>query len=107
LNIPASEEIKGGIFMSKNRNKDTKQNQPAQDDSGVYTFRDYFYINLIFWGFLTVVAVAVFFSTGAKMDPVIENVFTFIYMVFGLGFTAVSIFDALYEKVAGQNKNEK
>lgn len=96
--------------MSKNRNKDAKQNQQIRPDSGKYTFRDYFYINLIFWGFLTVVALIVFFSTGAKMDPmdpVIENVFSFIYLVFGLGFTAVSVFDALYEKVAGHDDNEK
>lgn len=96
--------------MSKNRNRETKQNQPAKQESGAFTFKDYFYINIFFWAFLAVVSVIVFFSTGAKMDPIdpiMENVFTFIFLVFGLGFTAVSIFDAVYEKMAKNNTDEK
>jgi len=93
--------------MSKNKNRDIKQNQQASAESGAFSLKDYFYVNLFFWGFLLVVAVIVFFSTGAKMDPIMENVFTFIFLVFGLGFTAVSVFDAVYEKVAKKNSNEK
>jgi hypothetical protein len=93
--------------MSKNNNKETKQNQPAKQESGAFSLKDYFYINIFFWAFLVAVSVIVFFSTGAKMDPIMENVFTFIFLVFGLGFTAVSIFDAVYERVAKNNTNEK
>ena len=93
--------------MSKNRNRDIKQNQQASTERGVFSLKDYFYVNLFFWGFLLVVAVIVFFSTGARMDPIMENVFTFIFLVFGLGFTAVSVFDAVYEKMAKKSGNEK
>jgi hypothetical protein len=93
--------------MSKNRNREIKQNQPEKQDSGAFALKDYFYINIFFWAFLVVVSVIVFFSTGAKWDPIMENVFTFIFLVFGLGFTAVSVFDAVYERVAKNNADEK
>jgi Na+/H+ antiporter NhaC len=94
--------------MAKNKNKDLKQQQaPAQKTSDEFSFKDYFYINIFFWAFLLVVAIIVFFSTGAKMDPIMENVFTFIFLVFGCGFTAVSIFDGIYEKFNKGAKDEK
>jgi hypothetical protein len=94
--------------MAKNKNKDFKQQQaPAQKANDEFSFKDYFYINLFFWAFLLVVALIVFFTTGAKMDPIMENVFTFIFLVFGCGFTAVSIFDGIYEKFNKGAKDEK
>jgi len=82
------------------KNKQQSKNLPS--DQQPYTFTDYLKINAIFWGFLVIVAVAVFITTGAKMDPVMGNVFFFIFAVFGGGFTAVSIFDYFYEKVASR-----
>jgi hypothetical protein len=80
---------------------------PVQKIAGEFTFKDYFYINIFFWAFLLVVAVIVFFTTGAKMDPIMGNVFSFIFLVFGCGFTAVSIFDGVYEKFNKAGKDEK
>jgi hypothetical protein len=92
--------------MSKNKNKETKQVVQAQG-SGEFTLKDYFYVNIMFWAFLLVVALIVFFTTGAKWDPIMQNVFTFIFLVFGLGFTGVSIFDAIYEKLSKGTADEK
>ncbi len=92
--------------MSKNKNKETKQAAPVKE-GGEFTFKDYFYVNLMFWGFLLVVALIVYFTAGAKWDPIMQNVFTFIFLVFGLGFTGVSVFDAIYEKLSKGSADEK
>lgn len=92
--------------MAKNKNKEQKQ-APVQKADDSFSFKDYFYINVFFWAFLLVVAVIVFFTTGAKMDPIMQNVFGFIFLVFGCGFTAVSIFDGIYEKFNKGSKDEK
>ena len=93
--------------MAKNKNRDLKQQAPAQKADDAFSFKDYFYINLFFWAFLLVVAIIVFFTTGAKMDPIMQNVFTFIFLVFGCGFTAVSVFDGIYEAFNKVPKDEK
>lgn len=80
--------------------KDKKQQQNDE-----YSLKDYVYINIGFWLFLCVVALGVFLSTGSKMDPVMQNVMAFIFLVIGGGFTLVSVFDFLYDKIAGK-KNE-
>jgi len=75
----------------------------------VSKFQEYLYVNLIFWGFLVLLCIAVYIDCavsgvvkfGDKPDEVMWQVFKFIPLVFGLGFTAVSIFDALYDKFAG------
>jgi hypothetical protein len=92
--------------MAKNSNVEEKQ-QTSGKNTDQFTFKDYFYINVFFWAFLFVVAIIVFFSTGAKMDPIMQNVFTFIFLVFGCGFTAVSVFDAVYEKFSKGAGDEK
>jgi hypothetical protein len=51
--------------------------------------------------------VIVFLTAGAKWDPIMANVFSFIFLVFGCGFTAVSIFDFFYEKAAAKNENKQ
>ncbi|MCX8092594.1 MAG: hypothetical protein N3E50_00325 [Candidatus Goldbacteria bacterium] len=86
-------------------NKEQKK-QPQQVEKDKFTLKDYFYINVIFWAFLLVVAVVVFITAGGKWDPVIESAFGFIFIVFGGGFALVSIFDYLYEKFAGKDENE-
>ncbi len=84
--------------------KKDKIRKPIQNiEKEEFTLKDYFYINLIFWAFLFVLAILVFFTTGGQWDPVMKNVFTFIFLVFGGGFTVVSIFDYIYERVAGKD----
>jgi hypothetical protein len=76
-------------------------------------FQEYLYVNLIFWGFLVVLCLAVYVDcviSGVvkfgEIDEVIKQVFQFILLVFGGGFTAVSIFDALYDRFAGPDSAE-
>lgn len=85
--------------------------QPVKAPSS--KFQEYLYVNLIFWGFLVVLCIAVYIDcvvSGVvkfgEMDEVIRQVFKFILLVFGGGFTAVSIFDALYDRFAGEENAE-
>jgi len=95
--------------------KDAKQKQkgPQPVQVPVSKFTEYLYVNLIFWGFLVVLCVAVYIDcvvSGVvklgEIDEVIKQVFMFILLVFGGGFTAVSVFDALYDKFAGEDDAE-
>lgn len=86
-------------------NKEQKK-QMSKTEKDEYTLKDYFYINVIFWAFLFLIAIIVFITTGGKWDPVIESAFGFIFIVFGGGFAIVSIFDYLYEKFAGKDENQ-
>ncbi|HPD18378.1 MAG TPA: hypothetical protein PLF61_01810 [Candidatus Goldiibacteriota bacterium] len=95
--------------MSNKEQKKQAQKSDAGKDE--FTIKDYFYINVIFFAFLFVIAIIVFITAGGKWDPVMESAFGFIFIVFGGGFVAVSIFDYLYEKYAGkkdenQNQNQ-
>jgi uncharacterized membrane-anchored protein len=94
--------------MAKNKNKEQRDQKEKQVEAEKedFTLKDYFYINLFFWGFLVVLSIIVFFTTGGQMDPVMENVFLFIFAVFGGGFTFVSLFDFIYEKVAKKNETQ-
>jgi hypothetical protein len=65
-------------------------------NEGMSEFKVYLYANLLFWAFLVLLGLGVFISCGAKWDEVMGNVFKFIFLVLGLGFTLVSILDALY-----------
>ena len=88
------------------KNKIENKQKPA-GNANEFTFKDYLYLNLMFWAFLLVVGLVVFFTTGAKWDPVMGNVFTFLFCVFGIGFTGVSIFDAVYDRTAKPGADEK
>lgn len=92
-----------------NADKDNKQKQkgPQPIQVPVSKVQEYVYVNLIFWGFLIVLCAVVYIDcvvSGVvkfgEIDEVIKQVFQFILFVFGGGFTAVSIFDYLYDKFA-------
>ncbi len=76
----------------------------SMPEEGLGKFKLYLYVNLLFWGMLMVVGVAVFVSTGAQWDPVMASVMKFLFLVVGGCFTLVSIFDAFYEKVFGEDE---
>jgi len=95
----------------KDARQKAKGPQPVAAQSS--RFQEYLYVNLIFWGFLVVLCLAVYVDcviSGVvkfgEIDEVIKQVFQFILLVFGGGFTAVSIFDALYDRFAGPDGAE-
>ena len=57
--------------MAKNKNKE-QQHVPVQKLNNEFSIKDYVYINIFFWAFLVIVALVVFFTTGAKMDPILS-----------------------------------
>ena len=85
-----------------------KPKGPAPVAPATSKFMEYVYVNLMFWGFLVLLCIAVYIDCavsgvikfGDAPDDVMNQVFKFILLVFGLGFTAVSVFDALYDKYA-------
>ncbi|MFP4466095.1 MAG: hypothetical protein ACLFP1_03515 [Candidatus Goldiibacteriota bacterium] len=89
---------------NKENRKDSKVNRQKEDEE--YSLKDYLYINVVFWAFLLVVAIVVFFTTGGKWDPVMKNVFAFIFLVFGGGFLFVSLFDYVYERMAAKDEKK-
>jgi len=60
--------------------------------------QEYLYANLLFWGFLVILAVISFFTCGGVWDDVTSGVMEFIFVILGGGFTLVSMLDYLYEK---------
>jgi len=62
--------------------------------------RVYLKANLVFWGFVLVMAVLAFFICGGVWDDVTSGVMEFLFFVLGGGFTLVSFLDFIYEKFA-------
>ena len=65
-------------------------------------FREYFWANLVFWVFILVLSLAVWISCQDPHDElpvraVLAETFTFMIMLFGCGFTLVTLFDAGYD----------
>ena len=94
------------------RDAKTKGKGPAPVAQTTSKFAEYAYVNLIFWGFLLLLCAAVYVDCawcgvikfGESPDEVMTQVFKFILLVFGLGFTAVSVFDWVYDRYAGEEE---
>ena len=94
--------------------KDARQKPrgPAPVAANTSPLMEYVQVNLMFWGFLVLLCVAVYVDCavsgvikfGDAPDEVMKQVFKFILLVFGLGFTAVSVFDWLYDRYAGDDE---
>lgn len=61
-------------------------------------FEEYFYANLLWWGFLVILALISFFTCGGAWDDITEGVTEFIFVILGGGFTLVSVLDYTFEK---------
>jgi hypothetical protein len=104
-------KTKSKVAINKNTSKmdqdsevETLKNDRA---TSLTTFQEYFYANLLFWGFLILLAIVSFFTCGGIWDSVTAEMMKFIFLVFGGGFTLVSVMDYLYEKyVVEPNKNK-
>jgi uncharacterized membrane-anchored protein len=78
--------------------KQNKNQGPKVEERQLTKFEEYLYANLLFWGFLVIVAVISFFTCGAVWDDVTEGVMEFLFVIMGGGFTLVSVLDYTYEK---------
>jgi hypothetical protein len=89
-------------MSKKNQNspsKDAADRVPAGTQSRL---ADYFWANMIFFGFLSLLAMAVWQgSTEPSDDPsvtlLLGETFRFMLMLFGGGFLLVTLFDAAYD----------
>src|SRR5271170_7618802 len=99
--------------MSKKSRQENQKGSAAQAPES--RFADYFWANLIFFGFLTILAYVVWVSCQAPTDDasvkmVLRDTFQFIIFLFGGGFLVVTMFDAAYdffaEKAEAQAKDE-
>ena len=67
---------------------------------------EYLYANLLFWGFLVVLAITSFFTCGGVWDDVTSGVMEFIFLILGGGFVLVSALDYLYDKFTARATTE-
>jgi len=74
-----------------------KKQERKIDEKKITKFEEYFYANLLFWGFLLVVAIVSYFTCGGVWDDVTSGVMEFIFVIMGGGFTLVSVLDYFYE----------
>ena len=63
-----------------------------------YSLGDYILVNLIVWGILFVIGVIAYF--GIDRAPVVP----FLLVVVGSGFTIVSIYDGVYDRIARRSE---
>ncbi len=84
---------------------DKKQNLKS-NEKRLTKFEEYLYANLIFWAFISGVALISFFTCGGVWDDVTSGVMEFLFVIIGGGFTVVSVIDYFYEKFAGQTRPE-
>jgi uncharacterized membrane-anchored protein len=84
---------------SKNPGPQVRQAEPTP-------FQQYLYANLLWWGFLAVLAIVSFFTCGAVWDDVTEGVMEFIVVILGGGFALVTVLDYVYEKYVARSLSE-
>ncbi len=81
--------------------------QPLKTAQKQYSrFEEYFYANLLWWGFLVALAVISFFTCGGVLDDVTSGVLEFLFVILGGGFTLVSVLDYIYETNLVRNAAE-
>lgn len=84
---------------------DNKQN-PKMPDKRLTKMEEYLYANLIWWGFLAVLAIIGFFTCGGVWDDITSGVTEYIFVILGGGFTLVSALDYVYETNIARNTSE-
>lgn len=89
--------------MADNKNKNQgPQARPAE----LSVLEQYLYANLLWFGFLVLLAIVSFFTCGAVWDDVTEGVMEFIFFILGGGFILVTLLDYLYEKYVARSLSE-
>lgn len=84
---------------------DNKPN-PKTAEKRLSKLEEYLYANLLWWGFLAVLAVISFFTCGGVWDDITSGVLEFIFVILGGGFALVSVLDYVYEANLSRNAAE-
>jgi hypothetical protein len=89
-------------MSKKNRAEGAASHDPAPPKRAGAGFSDYFWANIIFLAFLTLLSYAVWMSCQAPSDDaavklVLADTFKFMIFLFGGGFLVVTLFDAAYD----------
>jgi hypothetical protein len=99
-------------MAKKNRNDHRNDSAAGPAEAPPSRMADYFWANLIFFGFLLVLAMVVRYSCEMPGDDpavkaVLDETFGFFLKLMGGGFLLVTLFDAGYEFFAGQAGEEE
>lgn len=94
-------------MAKKNRSDNRNETGSAKAEAQPSRMADYFWANLIFFGFLFILAIVVRYSSEMPGDDlavkmVLDETFGFFLKLMGGGFLLVTLFDAGYEFFAGQ-----
>ena len=98
-------------MSKKNRHDSQQQGKSAEAPAEGSRFADYFWANLIFFAFLTLLSFTVYQSCKAPSDDqavklVLDDTFKFMIFLFGGGFLVVSLFDAAYDLFADKAESD-
>jgi hypothetical protein len=97
--------------MSKKNRQEQSRQAGSQASEGSSRFADYFWANIIFFAFLTVLGYVVWVSCQAPSDDqavklVLADTFKFMIFLFGGGFLVVTLFDAAYDFFAEKAESD-
>jgi hypothetical protein len=87
--------------------KHDRQDKKPQSPEGGTRLSQLLWANLVFWAFLLAVTGVVYLSSSSPSDDdairyVLADTFKFVLLLFGLGFTLVTLFDAAYDFFASR-----
>lgn len=84
---------------------DNRQNQKTEQKR-LSRIEEYFYANLLWWGFLALLALISYFTCGGVWDDIFTGVLKFIFIILGGGFTMVSVLDYVYDSTVNRGAAE-
>ncbi len=100
--------------MGKQDRKDREKERQARGSAARGTGRlaEYFWANLIFWAFIGALSLFTWESCQSPSDSeavryVLSDTFRFILLLFGAGFTLVTLFDWAYDFFASRAEETK
>lgn len=86
------------VNVGKSRSLDNTAPDASANSAGNYSLGDYVVVNLAVWGLLLIVGLIAYF--GIDKAPVVP----FLLLVVGCGFTLVSIYDWVFDRVTSRSQ---
>jgi len=85
------------VTLEKSGNSDSTTLDERAGAWGRYSLADYLVVNLMVWGLLVIVGLIAYF--GIDEAPVVP----FLLLVVGCGFTVVSVYDYMFDRMAARS----